>query len=136
MACDRVDRTRDLLARLVAFPTVSRDSNLELIDWVQALLEPLGARCRRTWNAEQTKANLFAAIGPDAPGGVVLSGHTDVVPVDGQDWATDPFVLTEHDGRLFGRGSADMKGFSAAILAALDETSISQLQRPLYLALS
>ncbi|MCH8476653.1 MAG: acetylornithine deacetylase [Wenzhouxiangella sp.] len=136
MACDRVDRTRDLLARLGAFPTVSRDSNLELINWVQARLEPLGARCRRTWNAEQTKANLFAAIGPDAPGGVVLSGHADVVPVDGQDWATDPFVLTEHDGRLFGRGSADMKGFSAARLAALDETSISQLQRPLYLALS
>lgn len=73
----------DMLTRLVAFPTVSRDPNLPLIDWVEEYLERFGARCRRTWNAERTKANLFAAVGPDAPGGVVLSGHTDVVPVDG-----------------------------------------------------
>ena len=90
----------DMLDRLVAFPTVSRDSNLPLIDWVEEYLEPFGARCRRTPNDDGTKANLFAAIGPDAPGGVVLSGHTDVVPVAGQAWSSDPFALVERDGRL------------------------------------
>ena len=125
-----------MLARLVAFPTVSRDSNLDLIDWVEDYLKSFGARCRRTWNADRTKANLFAAIGPDAPGGVVLSGHTDVVPVDGQDWRTDPFELTERDGLLYGRGSADMKGFSAVFLARLALLNRSALERPLYLALS
>lgn len=126
----------DLLARLVAFPTVSRDSNLPLIDWVEEYLEPFGARCRRTWNAEKTKANLYAAIGPDAPGGVVLSGHTDVVPVDGQDWHTNPFELTERDGLLYGRGSADMKGFSAVFLSRLATLNIATMAKPLYLALS
>ena len=126
----------EMLARLVAFPTVSRDSNLPLIDWVEEYLEPFGARCRRTGNAEGTKANLFAAIGPDAAGGVVLSGHTDVVPVDGQDWHTDPFELTERDGLLYGRGSADMKGFSAVFLSRLPSLNTSAMQKPLYLALS
>ena len=126
----------DLLSRLVAFPTVSRDSNLPLIDWVEEYLQPFGARCRRTWNAEETKANLYAAIGPDAPGGVVLSGHTDVVPTDGQDWNTDPFKLTERDGLLYGRGSSDMKGFSAVFLSRLATLDIGALERPLYLALS
>lgn len=126
----------EMLARLVAFPTVSRDSNLPLIDWVEEYLERFGARCRRTWNAEGTKANLFAAIGPDAPGGVVLSGHTDVVPVDGQDWRTDPFRLTERDGLLYGRGSADMKGFSAVFLSRLASLDTAAMDKPLYLALS
>ena len=126
----------DMLARLVAFPTVSRDSNLPLIDWVEEYLEPFGARCRRTWNSEKTKANLFAAIGPDAPGGVVLSGHTDVVPVDGQDWHTDPFKLTKRDGLLYGRGSSDMKGFSAVFLSRLATLDVAAMARPLYLALS
>ncbi len=126
----------DMLGRLVAFPTVSRDSNLPLIDWVEDYLEGFGARCRRTWNAEGTKANLMAAIGPDAPGGVVLSGHTDVVPVDGQDWNTDPFELTERDGLLYGRGSSDMKGFSAAFLARLASLNAAAMAKPLYLALS
>ena len=126
----------DLLSRLVAFPTVSRDSNLPLIDWVEEYLQPFGARCRRTWNAEETKANLYVAIGPDAPGGVVLSGHTDVVPTDGQDWNTDPFKLTERDGLLYGRGSSDMKGFSAVFLSRLATLDIGALERPLYLALS
>src|SRR6056297_828386 len=126
----------DMLARLVAFPTVSRDSKLGLIDFVEDYLQSFGARCRRTWNADQTKANLFAAIGPDAPGGVVLSGHTDVVPVDGQDWHTDPFELTEKDGLLFGRGSSDMKGFSAVFLARLSALNLAAMQKPLYLALS
>jgi len=126
----------DMLARLVAFPTVSRDSNLDLIDFVEDYLQPFGARCRRTWNADETKANLFAVIGPDGPGGVVLSGHTDVVPVDGQDWHTDPFKLTEHDGLLYGRGSSDMKGFSAVFLSRLAALEVSAMEKPLYLALS
>ncbi|MEO0423256.1 MAG: acetylornithine deacetylase [Pseudomonadota bacterium] len=126
----------DMLARLVAFPTVSRDSNLPLIDWVEDYLGAFDARCRRTWNEAGDKANLYAAIGPDAPGGVVLSGHTDVVPVDGQDWHTDPFTLTEQDGLLYGRGSSDMKGFSAVFLSRLAHLDRSALQRPLYLALS
>ncbi len=126
----------EMLTRLVAFPTVSRDSNLPLIDWVENYLAPFGARCRRTWNSERTKANLFAAIGPDVPGGVVLSGHTDVVPVDDQDWHTNPFELTERDGLLYGRGSSDMKGFSAVFLSRLASLDIAALKKPLYLALS
>lgn len=126
----------EMLSRLVAFPTVSRDSNLPLIDWVEEHLEQYGARCRRTWNSEKTKANLFAAIGPDAPGGVVLSGHTDVVPIDDQDWNTDPFKLTERDGLLYGRGSSDMKGFSAVFLSRLASLDITAMDKPLYLALS
>ncbi len=125
-----------MLTRLVAFPTVSRDSNLPLIDWVEEYLERYRARCRRTWNAEENKANLFAAIGPDAPGGVVLSGHTDVVPIDDQDWHTDPFELTERDGLLYGRGSADMKGFSAVFLSRLASLNTAAMAKPLYLALS
>ncbi len=126
----------EMLAKLVAFPTVSRDSNLPLIDFVEDYLSRFDARCRRTFDAEETKANLFAAIGPDAPGGVVLSGHTDVVPVEGQDWSTDPFELTERDGRLYGRGSSDMKGFSAVFLSRLAGIDPARLKRPLYLALS
>ncbi len=126
----------ELLRRLVAFPTVSRDSNLPLIDWVEDYLEPLGARCRRTWNVDNNKANLYATIGPDTPGGVVLSGHTDVVPVDGQDWRTDPFELTELDGLLYGRGTSDMKGFSAVFLSRLALLDPMALKKPLHLALS
>ena len=126
----------EMLAQLVAFPTVSRDSNLPLIDWVEEYLEPFNARCRRTWNGEKTKANLFAAIGPEAPGGVVLSGHTDVVPVDGQDWHTNPFELTERDGLLYGRGTADMKGFSAVFLSRLPSLDIEAMNKPLFMALS
>lgn len=126
----------DMLSRLVAFPTVSRDSNLPLIDWVEEYLGRFNARCRRTWNSDRSKANLFVAIGPDAPGGVVLSGHTDVVPVDGQDWHTDPFELTEVDGLLYGRGSSDMKGFSAVFLSRLASLDTAAMKKPLYLALS
>ncbi len=127
---------QDWLARLVAFPTVSRDSNLELIDWVEAFLVERGAQCRRTWSEDRRKANLYARLGPDVAGGVVLSGHTDVVPVDGQDWHTNPFELVEKDGRLFGRGSADMKAFSAVALACLEKLDPASLARPLDLALS
>ena len=126
----------DHLTRLVAYPTVSRDSNLDLVDWLEARLRALGGRARRTFSDDRRKANLWVAFGPEGPGGVVLSGHTDVVPVDGQNWTSDPFVLTEREGRLYGRGTADMKGFSAAILAVLERADLDRLRQPLYVALS
>ena len=93
----------DLLAQLIAFDTTSRNSNLELIGWIEDQLTPLGFDCRRIENSDGDKSNLWARLGPDVPGGLVLSGHTDVVPVDGQPWDTDPFDMQEIDGRLFGR---------------------------------
>src|SRR5690606_19442940 len=102
--------SRDILARLIGFPTVSRDSNLELIRFIQEYLAKLGVESELFHNAEGTKANLFATIGTAEQGGIVLSGHTDVVPVDGQNWTVDPFCLSEKEGRLYGRGTADMKG--------------------------
>ena len=109
----------DILRRLVGFDTVSANSNLPLIDHVETYLEGHGATCRRTYDDAHGKANLFASIGPNRPGGAVLSGHTDVVPVAGQDWATDPFTIVQRDGRLYGRGTADMKSFIAIALAAV-----------------
>lgn len=126
----------EFLSQLVAFPTVSRDSNLALIDWVEAVLSGLGARCRRTWNEDRRKANLWASFGPEGAGGVVLSGHTDVVPTDGQAWFSDPFRLSQREGRLYGRGSCDMKGFAAAVLAVLQRADLAALKKPLHLALS
>ncbi len=111
-------KSLELLERLVAFDTTSRRSNLELIDFAEDLLKRSGAVCERVANADGSKANLIARIGPATDGGIMLSGHTDVVPVDGQTWASDPWTLTERDGRLYGRGSADMKGFLALALAA------------------
>lgn len=127
---------RDILDRLVAFPTVSRDSNLALIDWVEGYLAELGVPAHRVWNDARTKAGLYAHIGPDVAGGVVLSAHTDVVPVDGQDWSADPWAVTERDGRLYGRGTCDMKGFLALALAAVPEARAGRLERPLQLAFS
>jgi acetylornithine deacetylase len=136
MATDLYPAARDLLARLVGFDTTSRGSNLALIEWVEAYLDGLAIPHRRVPNAEGTKSNLMARIGPDAEGGVVLSGHTDVVPVDGQPWSTDPFTLTERDGRLYGRGTCDMKGFLALALAAAPELAQGGLRRPVHLAFS
>ena len=127
---------REILAKLVSFPTVSRESNLDLVDWVEAWLARHGIASERVWNAERSKAALFAHVGPELAGGVVLSGHSDVVPVDGQDWRSDPFVLTERDGRLYGRGAVDMKGFDALALWAMAEAARGGLKRPLQLALS
>lgn len=129
-------RSIELLDRLIAFPTVSRDSNLALIDFVRALLTPLGARLTLVHNAAGTKANLYAALGPEGPGGVLLSGHTDVVPVEGQAWTSDPFRLTARDARLLGRGTCDMKGFLACTLAAAEAAATRRLSRPLHLAFS
>ncbi len=127
---------RQILDRLVAFPTVSRDSNLPLIDWVQDYLEGFAVPTQRVWNAEHTKAALHAHVGPAVAGGVLLSGHSDVVPVDGQTWTSDPWTVTERDGRLYGRGTCDMKGFVALAIAALVQGQRTGLSRPLQLALS
>lgn len=127
---------RAILDRLVAFPTVSRDSNLPLIDWVEDYLAGHGITAHRHWNEDGTKAALFAHVGPETEGGVVLSGHTDVVPVDGQDWTHAPWEVTEADGKLFGRGTTDMKGFDALAIWAAVEAQHAGVSRPLQLALS
>jgi acetylornithine deacetylase len=128
--------SRDWLTELVAFDTTSRSSNLAFIDHVEAFLESLGARCERSYSDDGTKANLHAVLGPDAEGGVVLSGHSDVVPVDGQAWTSDPFTLTERGGKLYGRGSCDMKGFIACALAAAPDFASAPLKRPVHFAFS
>jgi len=127
---------RDILARLVGFPTVSRESNLDCIAYIRDLLAGHGIPSHTVPNAEGTKANLYATVGPMVPGGVVLSGHTDVVPVEAQVWTSDPWTLTERDGRLYGRGTCDMKGFVALMLAAAGEAAGRPLVRPLHLAFS
>jgi len=123
-----------LLAELVAFPTVSSESNLALLDWVAVLVAPLGPRTRRFASPDGKKANVLLSFGPDTPGGLVLSGHTDVVPVEGQAWRADPFRLRQEGGRLIGRGACDMKGFLACCLALAPEWR--GLGRPVYLAFS
>ncbi|UAK24615.1 acetylornithine deacetylase [Sphingomonas nostoxanthinifaciens] len=124
------------LARLVAFDTTSRDSNLALIVHVERLLADLGIATTRVPSADGSKTNLYATIGPAVAGGIVLSGHTDVVPVDGQSWTSDPFTLAARDGRLYGRGTCDMKGFLALALAAAPAFAQGSLARPVHLALS
>lgn len=126
----------DILARLIAFDTTSRNSNLALIAWVEDFLRQRGVASHRVSNADGTKANLYALIGPAVDGGIVLSGHTDVVPVDGQPWSSDPWTVTERDGKLYGRGVADMKTFSALALAYVDQMIAAQMERPVILALS
>jgi acetylornithine deacetylase len=128
--------SRQILDRLVSFPTVSRDSNLALVDWLEGYLTSHGIRCFRHWNEDRQKAALIAHAGPWETGGVVLSGHSDVVPVDGQTWTTDPWTVTERDGRLYGRGTCDMKGFVALAVWALVSGQERGLARPLQLALS
>jgi acetylornithine deacetylase len=129
-------RAIEELGRLVAFDTTSRDSNLDLIAHVEALLARLGVESRRVANADGSKANLLATIGPMVEGGVVLSGHTDVVPVDGQAWTSPPFAVERRDGRLYGRGTCDMKGFLALALAAAPDFADARLARPVHLAFS
>jgi acetylornithine deacetylase len=126
----------DLVKRLIAFDTTSRGSNLALIDYAQGLLEEAGGRCRRTFDETGTKANIFATFGPDAPGGYVLSGHTDVVPVDGQDWSSDPFKPEVRGDRLYGRGACDMKGFVGVALAMAPKIAAANPRKPVHIALS
>ncbi|QCP49120.1 acetylornithine deacetylase [Trinickia violacea] len=128
--------SRELLGSLIGFATVSRDSNLEMIAFIQDYLDALGVQSELFYNPERTKANLFATIGPRDRGGIVLSGHSDVVPVDGQPWTVEPFRLTEKDGRLYGRGTADMKGFIASVLAAVPAFLERPLKLPVHLAFS
>lgn len=124
----------DHLERLIAFDTTSRDSNLRLIEYVEGVLAPLGVTAWRVFNEDRSKANLYATLGPGVAGGVVLSGHTDVVPVDGQAWSSDPFVLTRRGDRLYGRGTCDMKGFLALALAGAPH--FVRGARPVHLAFS
>ncbi|MDR5901642.1 acetylornithine deacetylase [Halomonas icarae] len=127
----------EMLDRLVGFPTVSRDSNLELIAFVESLLDEHDVPHWRVESDDGRKANLLARIGPNVAGGVVLSGHTDVVPVDGQPWSTDPFTLTDKgDGRLYARGTCDMKGFIACALSEVPRWMRLELEKPIWLALS
>ena len=126
----------DMIQRLIAFDTVSRNSNLQLIQYVRNYLQSLGVQSTLVASPDGNKANLFATVGPQVKGGVVLSGHTDVVPVDGQPWSTDPFTVVEKDGRLYGRGTCDMKAFSAVALALVPDMLAAGLKRPIHFALS
>jgi len=127
-----LDDTRAILADLIAFPTVSADSNLELIAYAADRLGDLGARTSVMTDPSGHKANLFATLGPEGDGGIVLSGHSDVVPVEDQDWSSDPFTLREADGLLYGRGACDMKGFIAAALAVAPRYAALDLARPVH----
>ncbi len=131
-----VDKTVDLLEALVSFQSVSARSNLDLIDYVRRYLEDFGVTSQLSHDDSGSKANLFATIGPAVDGGVVLSGHSDVVPVDGQDWQSDPFVMRRGNGRLYGRGTADMKGFIACVLAEVPRFVEAPLGKPLHIALT
>ena len=127
---------RQILDRLVKFPSVSRESNLELVDWLEGYLAGQGVKCFRHWNEDRRKAALIGHAGPWVEGAVVLSGHSDVVPVDGQAWTSDPWVVVEREGRLYGRGTCDMKGYVALAVWALVEAQRRGVARPLQLALS
>lgn len=128
--------SRELLRTLVGFDTTSRESNLQLIEFVRDYLAGFGVASELVFNAERSKANLFASVGPAQVPGIVLSGHTDVVPVDGQPWTVPPFALTERDGKLFGRGTADMKGYIACVLALVPALVEAPLRMPVHIALS
>src|SRR5690606_285013 len=127
---------RRSLDRPVAFPTGSRDTTLPPADRAEEYLTGPGATARRGWTARREQANLWCSVGPGVAGGVILSGHSDVVPVEGQSWTTDPWTVTEKDGRLYGRGTCDMKGFVALALAAVPLALKAGVRRPLQIALS
>lgn len=126
----------EILKTLVGFDTTSRGSNLALIEWVEGYLDGLGVPHRRVPSADGGKSNLIATLGPAVEGGVVLSGHTDVVPVDGQPWSSDPFGMVRRDGRLYGRGTCDMKGFLALALDAAPAILAAKPKKPVHLAFS
>ncbi len=126
----------EMIKTLIGFDTTSRGSNLALIDFAEDFLKSHGARCRRSYDVTRAKANLFATFGPEGDGGYVLSGHTDVVPVDGQKWSSDPFKPEVRGTRLYGRGACDMKGFLGAAMALAPEIAKAKLKRPIHFALS
>lgn len=126
--------TLDILTKIIGFDTVSRHSNLAMIEWIQGYLKGYGIESTLVFDSTGKKANLYSTIGPDDRPGIMLSGHTDVVPIDGQDWSTDPFELVEKDGRLFGRGTSDMKSFIAVVLAHVPAFAANKLSTPINLA--
>jgi len=128
--------TVKILEDLIGFDTTSRNTNLSMIDYIENYLSKFGISSQRIYSNDQNKANLYATIGPKVDGGIVLSGHTDVVPVDGQNWATNPFKLTKNQNKLYGRGTADMKGFIACCLAMVQPISQVEIKRPIHLAFS
>lgn len=128
--------SKEILQHLVSFPSVSRDGTRAVADWVAAFLEANKIRYHRLDSADGINSAIYAHVGPEIDGGVILSGHMDVVPVDGQDWSTDPWTLVERDGKYFGRGTCDMKGFDALALKALVDAKDRPLKRPLQIALS
>jgi acetylornithine deacetylase len=128
--------SKDILTALVGFDTVSRNSNLDLIAWVEQYLDRHGVKHERIYDETGKKSNLWATLGPADVPGFILSGHTDVVPVDDQNWTDSPFKLTERDGKLYGRGSTDMKGYVACCLAAVPDMLNAKLKKPLHLAFS
>ena len=130
----RLDQTQEILGRLIGFPTVSQDSNRAMIDWLAERLEDVGARVEIQQDPTGAKANLWATLGPETDGGIVLSGHTDVVPVADQVWSGDPFAMAERDGRLYGRGACDMKGFIAAAIAMAPDLAARATARPVHFA--
>lgn len=125
-----------MITKLVGFDTVTRNSNLQLIHYVRDYLGDHGVQSHIVASPAGDKANLFATVGPNVEGGIVLSGHTDVVPVDGQPWDTDPFEVTQKEGRLYGRGTCDMKAFSAIALAMVPDLLAKNIRRPIHFALS
>ena len=129
-------RVLEILSSLVGFDTTSRNSNLAIIDWIEDFLRPLGFSCERIYDATGLKANVFATLGPADVPGIILSGHTDVVPVDSQTWTSDPFTLRVADGRAYGRGTCDMKGYLAVCLAAAEGLDAQRLKKPVHLAFS
>ena len=136
MLAMREQLTIEVLEALVGFDTTSRNSNLALVEWVEVYLDRFGVAHERVPDKTGGKANVWATIGPSGVPGTILSGHTDVVPVEGQSWSNDPFRLTERNGRLYGRGATDMKGFDACCLAAVPDMVAAPLTRPIHLALS
>ncbi|QSY98006.1 acetylornithine deacetylase (plasmid) [Rhizobium bangladeshense] len=128
--------TLEILSQLIGFRTISRQSNLELLDYVEGLLVPAGATIRRYNHPDGSRANLWATVGPEIDGGVVLSGHSDVVPTTSQSWTSDPFILREDGERWYGRGTADMKGFVAVAILSMMKAGKRDLLKPLHLALS
>lgn len=131
-----MDAVKKIITDLVGFDTVSDKSNLDIQNYIEAYLGTHGVTVTRVYNADGTKTNLFATIGPNVAGGVILSGHTDVVPVAGQDWSTDPFQVVEKDDRLYGRGTTDMKSFLAIALSLVPEMQAADMKRPIHLAFS
>ena len=133
---DRLDNCREILGHLISYDVLGGQSNLTILDYIIGFLNDRQIEYYLVPNEDMTKSSLHCRIGPEADGGVILSGHTDVVPVKGQDWHTEPFTLTARDGKLYGRGSCDMKGFLACCLATVDVFKSAILKKPVYFAFS